>query len=125
MRLLLDTHAWLWWFEGAELDDHAIDLIADPSNDVFVSAASVWEVAIKHAIGKLQLKSFDALVEATDQDFTRARIDFEHARLAGELPPHHRDPFDRMLVAQASIDGMTLLTRDRWVQAYQVATLSV
>lgn len=125
MRLLLDTHVWLWWYAGTELDDEAVTLIADPSNHVAVSAASIWEASIEQAIGKLDLVDFDALIASTREDFTELSVDFDHARAVAELPAHHRDPFDRLLVAQSATEGLTLMTRDKWVQSYQVATISV
>ncbi len=120
MRLLLDTHVLLWAL--AESPELARDLrrkIADPSNDVLVSAASVWEIAIKKRLGKLDAP--DNLLEVLEaSDFSPLSINFVHAAAAGSLPPHHDDPFDRMLIAQAQSEGLILVTADRRLRAYQV-----
>ena len=112
MRLLLDTHALLWWLaDDAALAQAARAAIADGGNEVFVSAASAWEIAIKHELGKLDVPQ--DLTEAIDSAaFTGLPITIEHARLAGALSPHHRDPFDRMLIAQAQAESLTIVTRD-------------
>lgn len=121
MRLLLDTHAFLWWRDDA-LSPRATEVIADPSNDVFVSAVSAWEIAIKRSIGRLKL---DGDVEAMlHEDNMRAlNITIAHATLAGELPLHHRDPFDRLLVAQATIEQLVLITGDKAMHAYDIPLL--
>ena|SRR5271167_58159 len=120
MRLLLDTHVLLWAL--AESPELARDLrrkIADPSNDVLVSAASVWEIAIKKRLGKLDAP--DNLLEVLEaSDFSPLFINFVHAAAAGSLPPHHDDPFDRMLIAQAQSEGLILVTADRRLRAYHV-----
>lgn len=91
----------------------------DPRNDVWVSAVSVWEIAIKQRLGKLRAP--DNLLEAIESaDFTSLPINFVHAIIAGSLPRHHDDPFDRMLVAQAQSEHLVLVTRDRRISAYQV-----
>ena len=120
MRLLLDTHVLLWAL--AESPELARDLrrkIADPSNNVLVSAASVWEIAIKIRLGKLDAP--DNFLEVLEvSDFRPLFINFVHAAAAGRLPPHHDDPFDRMLIAQAQSEGLILVTADRRLRAYQV-----
>ena len=120
MRLLLDTRVLLWAL--AESPELARDLrrkIVDPSNDVLVSAASVWEIAIKKRLGKLDAP--DNLLEVLEaSDFSPLLIKFVHAAAAGSLPPHHDDPFDRMLIAQAQGEGLILVTADRRLRAYQV-----
>ena len=120
MRLLLDTHVLLWAL--AESPELARDLrrkIADPSNNVLVSAASVWEIATKIRLGKLDAP--DNLLEVLEaSDFNPLCINFVHAAAAGRLPPHHDDPFDRMLIAQAQSEGLILVSRDRRFGAYQV-----
>jgi PIN domain nuclease of toxin-antitoxin system len=120
MRLLLDTHVLLWAL--ADSPELARDLrrkIADPSNDVLVSAASVWEIAIKKRLGKLDAP--DNLLEVLEaSDFSPLFINFVHAAAAGSLPPHHDDPFDRMLIAQAQSEGLILVTADRRLRAYHV-----
>ncbi|MGH8985020.1 MAG: type II toxin-antitoxin system VapC family toxin [Acidimicrobiia bacterium] len=120
MTLLLDTHALLWWLEGRELDEHVSARIADPSILVAVSAASVWEAAIKAALGKLSIPE-PVGPAAIAEGFEPLPIRFEHADRVGQLPSHHRDPFDRMLVAQAQVEGLTIVTRDPAFAAYDVA----
>lgn len=122
-QLLLDTHPLLWWLAGARLDPAAAKRIADPANLVVVSAASVWEIAIKRRLGKVRFPG-SATDEARDAGFEQLAITAAHAERAGELDLHHRDPFDRMLVAQAEREGLTLVTRDRAFAAYGVATLA-
>ncbi len=123
MRLLLDTHVALWWLAGAALAPAAAEAIADPANQVLVSAASVWEVEIKSALGKLRMDAdFVATLRAEQVD--PLAIAWAHAVEAGRLPAHHRDPFDRMLVAQARVEGLTLVTRDQRLTAYDVARLT-
>ncbi len=123
MKLLLDTHVLLWSLaDSPELDADLRGKIVDPANDVFVSAASVWEIAIKKRLGKLSAP--DNLLEVLESsDFTPLPISLAHAAAAGALPPHHDDPFDRMLIAQARDEGLVLATRDRRFDAYQVGLL--
>lgn len=123
MNVLLDTHALLWWVAGEKLSDEAVEVLENPDNLAFVSAASIWEISIKQAIGKLSVDGdLDAVVL---EDFEPLDIGFEHARLAGELPNHHRDPFDRLLIAQAKLESLTILTRDHAFADYEVVTLAV
>ncbi len=119
-RFLLDTHVLLWWLADAhELGMGTRDMIADERNEVFVSAATAWEMAIKRALGKLDAPDdVDGLVE--EEGFSKLPISLYHGQLAGSLPPHHRDPFDRMLVAQAQAEGLILLTADDQMRAYGV-----
>lgn len=121
MSLLLDTHALLWWLAGAPMADDARAAIADPGTLVAVSAASLWEIGIKRAIGRLQV---DGSFEEHLGPFEPLPISWAHATAAAALPPHHRDPFDRMLVAQAQIENLTLVTRDPAMAAYDVAVLA-
>ena len=122
MRLLLDTHAFLWWLAGDEaLSANARNSISDERNDVFVSAASAWEIATKHRIGKLPAAgAFVADLEATiaSQGFIGLAISMGHGRTAGGLPGPHRDPFDRMLVAQAMIEGLVIVSNEKAFDAY-------
>lgn len=121
MNLLVDTCTLLWWVNGNLLSPDASQAIADPDNRVWVSAASVWEIGIKQSLGKLTVRGdLDAVV---DEDFEHLPITFAHARRAAQLPPHHRDPFDRMLVAQAQAEDLTLVTRDRRISSYDVTLL--
>lgn len=122
MSLLLDTHALLWWLAGDPLEPDAADRIADPNTLVAVSAASVWEASIKGALGKLETP--ESLAAASVQSgFEPLPISLIHAEAAGQLPPHHRDPFDRMLVAQAQADDLTIVTRDDAFAPYDVRVL--
>ena len=121
MNLLLDTCTLLWWAGGDKLSPQAAEGIADPRNRVWVSAATIWEISIKESIGKLTVRGdLDAVV---GEDFEYLAITAAHGRLAGRLPHHHRDPFDRMLVAQARLHGLTLTTRDPDIQRYDTALL--
>lgn len=124
MRLLLDTHALLWTFDDpAQLHGHALEAIADERNEVFVSAASAWEIAIKRSLGKLEAPA-DLEAGVNRQGFTALHVTFLHAQVAGALPRHHADPFDRMLIAQAQSEGLTLVTRDARIGLYAVETLA-
>ncbi len=120
MNLLLDTHVLLWW-----LDDHpslspkAKAAIADGKNLVLISAVVIWEIKIKQALGKLKIpRNFRKVVG--DQPFEMLDITVEHAHAVGDLPAHHRDPFDRMLVAQAAVEGLTLVTHDVHFKKYRI-----
>lgn len=116
MRLLLDTHVFLWWRANRPMRAEAMAAIQG-ADEVFVSAASAWEAAIKIALGRLRLSASFADGVA-HSDFTPLPITFVHAAALGELPPHHRDPFDRMLVAQARVERLTLVTHDHLFEAY-------
>jgi PIN domain nuclease of toxin-antitoxin system len=120
--LLLDTHVFLWWqTASSRLGGEAREAIAR-ADAVFVSAASAWEAAIKAGLGRLALPDrFEAGVEGSG--FEKLSITFAHAEEAGALPHHHRDPFDRMLVAQARIERLTLVTHDRNLEPYAVEIL--
>jgi PIN domain nuclease of toxin-antitoxin system len=112
VRLLLDTHALIWWLsDDRELSDVARSAIADPASVVYVSAAGAWEMSIKQARGRLRM-SGDLAAILAQGDLVELPITVAHAELAGALPPHHADPFDRMLVAQATLEGLTVVTRD-------------
>jgi len=124
VRLLLDTHPLLWWVtDSPDLSIEARHAIADRRNSVHVSVASIWEIAIKAGKGKLDL--FDEFDRTLDQEpFARLDILTPHARAVRLLPHIHRDPFDRMLVAQARVEGLTLITRDPLVTRYDVPLLA-
>jgi PIN domain nuclease of toxin-antitoxin system len=109
VNLLLDTHTFLWWDE-AKLPAAVVDQI-QRADEVFVSAASAWEIAIKAALNKIVARA--ALADAIrDYGFSALAISVEHGDAVRSLPPHHRDPFDRMLVAQARVEELTIVTRD-------------
>jgi PIN domain nuclease of toxin-antitoxin system len=123
MRLLLDAHALLWWLaDDPTLVPVARAAIADPENDVFVSAATVWEIALKRALGKLEAPP--DLVGVLDQlGFQEAPVTGADGQAAAGLDPHHRDPFDRMLVAQAIRLDASIVTRDPAFARYGAATV--
>ncbi len=120
MRCLLDTHAFLWWVsDDPSLGSAARGLIADPKVEVFVSAASIWEIAIKTKLGKLEFDA-DPLLEVGANGMHELAMTGRHALAAGSLPRHHDDPFDRMLVAQAKLESMVLISRDARLRQYGV-----
>ncbi|HMD45195.1 MAG TPA: type II toxin-antitoxin system VapC family toxin [Acidimicrobiales bacterium] len=125
MKVLLDTHILLWWLAGdPNLPTSAADVIADPDSTVVVSAASAWEIAIKRAAGRLDAP--DDLLEALRANrFDTLPNSAAHAVEAGRLPPHHADPFDRMLIAQAKGERLTLVSRDRRFADYDVELLEL
>jgi PIN domain nuclease of toxin-antitoxin system len=123
MTILLDTHILLWWLaDDSELPVAAAEAIADADSAVLVSAATVWEISIKTAAGRLEAP--DGLLDAlTFNRFDTLGISASHARSAGRLPPHHADPFDRMLIAQAMAERLTLVSGDRRFSDYDVNLL--
>ena len=124
-RLLLDTHTLLWWLSDVErLSEETHATIADPHNDVFVSAITGWEIAVKQAKGRLVAPdNLSVLVE--EKGFTHLPLTFQHAEQAGRLPMHHRDPFDRFLIAQARAEGLILVTQDGHIRQYDVPIMEV
>lgn len=125
MNLLLDTHVLLWWLDDHPgLSERGRRAIVDGENTVWVSAAVVWEIRIKQALRKLTLPSnFREVLE--DQPFLHLDITAEHAHSVYELPMHHRDPFDRMLIAQAQVERFTLVTHDAFFKKYDINVLEV
>lgn len=124
MRLLLDSHAFLWWLaDDPRLNDAARREITNPESLVFVSAATIWELTIKAALGRLESGDIDLIEEIAENGFMELAITARHAERAGRLPRHHDDPFDRMLVAQALIEGLICVTRDPEFPKYGVTTL--
>ena len=119
-RVLLDTHVLLWWLiNDPRLGEMARVCIADSRNEVFVSAATNWEVSIKKAIGKLEVPdNLDVIIE--EKGFYKLPVSNFHGDQAGKLPLHHRDPFDRMLIAQAQSEGLELITKDEVFPLYSV-----
>jgi PIN domain nuclease of toxin-antitoxin system len=124
MRYLLDTHVLLWWVDDdPKLRPEIRTTVADPDHDIVVSAASIWEAAIKRAVGKLRFET-PVLMDTLRYGGLRVLpITAEHALTAGDLPRHHDDPFDRMLVAQAMTERLTLVTSDGRLRDYQVAII--
>lgn len=122
MRILLDTHVLLCWLADRHLTNDACEAIANPSNLVAVSTATAWEIATKKALGKLRAPD-DLSAQIENNGFTPLPISIEHGEAAGALPRHHDDPFDRMLLAQAMIEDLTVVTRDARFEAYGVQVL--
>jgi PIN domain nuclease of toxin-antitoxin system len=124
MRLLLDTHTLLWWWTNSpELSPRVRELIEDEANEVLVSAASAWEIATKHRLGKLEIgreaiARFNELVNL--DGFIHLPVSYLHALHAGSMDGEHRDPFDRMLAAQSLLEGIPLLSRDRVFESMKV-----
>ena len=119
MRLLLDTHALLWWLtDDQALGEKARAHIADTGNEIVVSAASMWEIAIKQRLGKIDAEIAEIEKEIAQQGLVRLGIEADHLIELTSLPDHHRDPFDRMLVAQARAEDMPLMTADKQIAAY-------
>ena len=122
MKLLLDSHAFLWWLtEDSRLGLEARQAVADPSSLVHVSAATIWELSIKASLGKLDLGGADLVEEIEANDFLELPMTARHSLAAATLPRHHDDPFDRMLIAQARIEGLRVVTRDPAFRAYDIA----
>ena len=123
MRLLLDTHVLLWWLaDNRKLGKAAREIIANPNNDVHVSTASIWEAAIKAALGRLEIELDDLEDAIIRNGFRPLPIGFRHAVTAGRLPSVHRDPFDRMLVAAASEEELRVVSHDRVFERYGLST---
>ena len=124
MKILLDTQCWLWWIaEPDKLNENALRQIEDKENIVFLSAASSWEIAVKYSIGKLDLpeppEQFVPKRLSRDAISTLA-IQHIHALHVAVLPYHHRDPFDRLLISQAQLEGIPIMTADRQFEPYEV-----
>jgi PIN domain nuclease of toxin-antitoxin system len=127
MNVLIDTQCWLWWFsDEGRLNAEARDLIARGDNSIYFSAASSWEIAIKCSIGKLKLpETPDRYVPGrlASQGMLGMAVEHAHALRVASLPDLHRDPFDRLLVAQSQVESMALLTADPLIVAYDVETI--
>jgi PIN domain nuclease of toxin-antitoxin system len=123
VKLLLDTHVFLWWIDEPKLlSDLARLEIADPRNAVFVSAVCIQEIVLKQA--RNRLKCADPILPlVTVNRFTPLPVTLDHAQAMRDLPPLHKDPFDRQLIAQAEVEGMTLVTRDKTLAGYRVPLL--
>ncbi|GGX22447.1 type II toxin-antitoxin system VapC family toxin [Streptomyces chryseus] len=123
MKLLLDTHVVLWWLNASpELSTGLRDLLRTEP-EVYISAATPWEIAIKHSLGKLD-GTGNLAERARDLQFTPLPITAAHGVRAGRLPSHHQDPFDRILVAQAQMEDLTLVTRDKSIPQYDVQVMA-
>jgi PIN domain nuclease of toxin-antitoxin system len=125
VRVLIDTHVLLWWDRQLRsLSRPLRSAIEDAANDIFVSAASIWEIAIKRATGKLSFRR--SIVDTVSEfGFEILPVTGSHAEYAGGLPHHHNDPFDRLIIAQAYLEGMVVGTQDQLMQPYGVATLGI
>ena len=123
MNLLLDTHVLLWWLDDPMLlSKQALSAINEPDNEVIVSVVSAWEIAIKRALGKLEApENLKQMIE--DAGFALIPINYEHVWEVQNLPFHHSDPFDRLLVAQSKVEYLTLVTRDLRLNAYDIPIL--
>ena len=124
MRLLLDTHAFLWWIaDDPALSSPARGAVADPANQIHVSAATAWEITTKYRIGKLPaagLVAADVAREIAAEGFAELPVTVRHAQQAGAIPGPHKDPFDRMLISQAIALGLAIVTPDPLVGQYPV-----
>lgn len=123
MNLLIDTHVLLWWeWQSRDLSTAARAALNDSRNRFVVSAATIWEVSIKRRTGRLEFEG-DLIAACHANAFDLLPINADHAELAGALPLHHTDPFDRMLIAQAKTESLVLLTQDRKMAMYEVPVL--
>ena len=127
MNILLDTQCWLWMQAAPErFSAEALRVVEDGGNRLFLSAASSWEIAIKYALGKLPLPTAPSIYvpeRMSTSGVEALAVEHAHALQVAELPPHHRDPFDRLLVAQARLEKLPLLTADRQLEPYGVEIL--
>ncbi len=123
-KFLLDTQIFIWWMEDKKrLKENIKNILSDSSNSVFLSVTSVWEMAIKLKLGKLKLPK-DWKQTIKNCRFEILPVNFEHALALEELPLHHKDPFDRMLIAQAKVENCTLITVDQKIQKYKIPVVS-
>jgi len=124
MKILIDTQIFLWLFGFVNrISPDVESLLKNPGNDIFLSAASVWEIAIKYASGKLQLPAAPEIFvpdRVKRSNFKRLEINYEHALAVAKLSPIHKDPFDRLLIAQANVENLTLLSADKIFARYIV-----
>lgn len=125
MNLFLDTHVLLWWLDDSpKLSRAGQSAIADPDNLIVLSAVVIWEIRIKQALGKLEIPSnFYRVIK--DQGFELLSITADHAHAVGDLPMHHRDPFDRMIIAQAKIERLSVVTHDTAFKSYDISVLKI
>jgi PIN domain nuclease of toxin-antitoxin system len=119
MRLLLDTHILIWWLTGdRKLSKNIASLLASEESDVAVSAAAIWEIAIKRGLGRIDIDMDELLTAISSDGFAELPVRFVHSSRLESLPRHHDDPFDRMQIAQAIVEGRRLVSRDQMVLAY-------
>ncbi|HEY6577794.1 MAG TPA: type II toxin-antitoxin system VapC family toxin [Rhizomicrobium sp.] len=124
MRVLLDSHVILWWLTTpAKLRKAAFSVLLADDTEIFVSAASWWELAIKRALGRIRFDFDGILAKLLQANVVKLDVTFAHAENSAALPAHHSDPFDRMLAAQARCEGLVLMTRDKAFELYSVATI--
>ncbi|MFN2234719.1 MAG: type II toxin-antitoxin system VapC family toxin [Anaerolineales bacterium] len=124
MNIFLDTHVLLWWLDDSQLlSDKVRNAIANSENLVVLSSVVIWEIRIKQALGKLVIapEFYDVI---KDEGFEMLSITPDHAYAVGELPMYHRDPFDRMIIAQAKLEGLTIATQDSVFKKYDVTVLN-
>ena len=125
MNLFLDTHILLWWLDDSPLlSEQAHSTISDVDNLIILSAVVIWEIRIKQALGKLEIAP-DFYNVIKQQGFELLSITSDHAYAVGNLPMHHRDPFDRMLIAQAMLEGFTIMTHDAIFKSYEIPIMEV
>jgi PIN domain nuclease of toxin-antitoxin system len=123
MKLLLDTHILIWWLsETSRLSQTEVDLITNPDNFIFVSAATAWEIAVKKMVGKLEAPD-DLPAALAVNNFLELPITIEHSQKLYHLPLHHNDPFDRIMIAQAISEDLTFMTRDAKIALYEIKTI--
>lgn len=124
MRILLDSHSFLWFITGDDrLSDRAKNLITDLSNPVLISVASLWEISIKTGLGKLELsRPFEEFIpeQRALNEIDQLPIELAHLAKRIDLPLHHRDPFDRLIIAQAMVEGLPIISRDAEFQSYSI-----
>jgi PIN domain nuclease of toxin-antitoxin system len=127
VNYLLDTHTFMWWDSNASsLSPMVFNTISDEKNQIFVSLVSIWEITIKSQIGKLNLRDDVSNIFSEQEEknnFSLLKIELPHVLKVGELPLHHRDPFDRLLIAQSMVEDFTLLSKDENFNAYPVTVL--
>lgn len=120
MKLLLDTHVFLWWRAEPRRIERPVERAISRASLVYVSAVSAWEVAIKAQLGKIRYPAGSLAAAVADSEFSRLDVGFAHAEAVRDLPGHHADPFDRLLVAQAMVEGLTIVTADRQFEPYRI-----
>lgn len=126
MRYLIDTHVLIWYLNGdTDLSERYITLMHDPQNQLYISIVSIWEITIKLSLNKLDLtKSIKQIEEyILSKDYKVLNISFEHLKTLSELPHHHNDPFDRLLIAQAISENLTIISADRHFSAYPAGVI--